>query len=72
MARQRHAPVRLRLLHHASVRGLSASLNHLGEKTIPRTREMEYDDRFKTAALQIRALIDHAPAANTAAPAGGR
>ena len=38
----------------------------------PRTVEMEYDDRFKTAALQIRALIDHAPAVSAVAPTGGR
>jgi len=35
----------------------------------PRTMEMEYDDHFKDAALQIRALIDHGSAV---AVAGGR
>jgi NitT/TauT family transport system ATP-binding protein len=38
----------------------------------PRTVEMEYDDRFKTAALQIRSLIDHGgvPAGSGAAVSG--
>jgi len=35
----------------------------------PRTMEMEYDDRFKEAALEIRALINHS---GHAAAAGGR
>ena len=40
----------------------------------PRTVEMEYDERFKEAALEIRALIDRGgPAAHpSAAAAGGR
>jgi NitT/TauT family transport system ATP-binding protein len=37
----------------------------------PRTVEMEYDERFKTAALQIRALIDQGGPARPAAVASG-
>ena len=38
----------------------------------PRTVEMEYDERFKEAALEIRALIDHgSSSARTSATAGG-
>jgi len=40
----------------------------------PRTVEMEYDERFKEAALEIRALIDHGStsARTSATAAGGR